>query len=186
MNPIARTVRRIAACSALACSAVVLPGAALAAPAAGSGAAQAAAVTRCRAASTEIWVGLPGDGTAGTIYYQLEFSNVGHRACTLYGYPGVVARHASGRWAGAPAVRRYARKEWVTLWPGQTAHAVLGVVEAGAVCRHPVPAPGLRVWAPGQTAGHSVPLAVQVCPHRPTMTVVPVRPLAGIPGYSYR
>ena len=54
-----------------------------------------AAVPRCHGATgprgAEVWTALPGDGYAGGVFYDLEFSNVGRHTCTLRGYPRVVA-----------------------------------------------------------------------------------------------
>lgn len=60
----------------------------------------------CAAAQIRVWLGDgPGGGTAGAVYYPLEFSNVGHSRCTLYGYPGVSAYGSAGRRIGTPAAR---------------------------------------------------------------------------------
>src|SRR5690242_10928625 len=83
MRLFASSGRRLAAGLGIACAAAVLPVAALAAssspgrPAAGQAAAAkgAAATTRCLAPATTVWTGEPGNGTAGTTYYILEFSN---------------------------------------------------------------------------------------------------------------
>jgi hypothetical protein len=181
-----RATRRLAAGVALACAAVALPAAALAASGAPSrqGAA-AAAVPGCTAASTEVWLGLPGDGTAGTTFYQLEFSNVGRHTCSLFGHPGVSAVNIHGHQVGLPASHSGIRHT-VILRPGRTSHVVLAVGDAGAFCAHPVPAARLRVFPPGQTRSQLVPLAVHVCPHRVTMRVLPVRPGTGIPRFTTR
>ena len=84
--------KRLVAAAAIGCAALVGPAVALAAPAG----AQPAAVGRCSAASTEVWLGLNPDGaTAGTTYYPLEFTNVSRHSCTLAGYPAVWAANSS-------------------------------------------------------------------------------------------
>ena len=95
-----RNRRWLAVCGALVCGGIVLPATGLVASAA-SGA--PASVTRCSGASTEVWAATEGDGTAGTIFYELEFSNIGHQTCTLRGYPDVWAITLAGHELGKPA-----------------------------------------------------------------------------------
>ena len=136
-----RNRRRLAVCAALVCGVIVLPATGLVASAA-SGA--PASVARCSAASTEVWAAVEGDGTAGTVFYELEFSNIGHQTCTLRGYPDVWAITLTGHETGKPALHRGVPGT-VTLRPGATAHAILGVVDTGALCSGPgVLAAGLR------------------------------------------
>jgi hypothetical protein len=185
--------RRLAVGLGIACAAALLPAAALAGsgspghPVAGRAAVAkaAGATTRCLAPATTVWTGEPGNGTAGTTYYVLEFSNTGHRACTLYGYPGVSASDGSGNTIGVPATHGGPRL-LVTIPAGGTAHVILGVVDWGAVCGHPLSADYLKVYAPGQFSYHLTPLSVQVCPDASTLRVDAVHPNAGIPGYSIR
>jgi len=158
------------------------------APAAGARSeGRAAAVARCTSNQTQVWLGLGlGGGTAGTYYYPLEFSNIGRRACTLYGYPGVSAFGASGRRLGTPATRNTGSPGVVTLTPGATAHALLGIHDAGALCAHPASAQGLRVYPPAQTASRVIEFGFQACTQRGVLVVGPVRAGVGIPGYSTR
>jgi Protein of unknown function (DUF4232) len=189
-----RASRRLAAGIALACSAILLPAAALAATAASGSPTHRAAATvpRCHGLlagrGTEVWLGLPGSGAAGAVYYELEFSNVGLETCTLRGFPRAVAVNRDGRQVGQPAAHAPQAPPLVTLRPGATAHVVLSVEDAGALC------PGsdqqvtgtLRVHPPGQALGQEVELSVTVCRHRPSMGVLPVRPGTGIPEYTHR
>ncbi len=183
-----RDWRRLAVGAALACGAILLPAATLVASAT-SGA--RATVVGCRAASTEVWAAVEGDGTAGTIYYELEFSNVGRQTCTLHGYPSVWAVSLTGVQIGDPASHRGVPST-VTLQPGATAHAILGVVDTGALCSGPgVAAAGLRVIPPGQNlpkpAGEGdlvETFPVHVCPHQSSMNVLPVHSGVGIPNYT--
>jgi len=185
MKQTVRASQRLVAGAALAAAAILIPGAALAASAASASGARTAAASApaCRAASTEVWLALPGEGTAGTVYYQLEFSTVGRHTCTLFGHPGVSAVNRNGHQVGKPA-------SWggvphpVTLQPGATSHVILGVVDTGAVCANPITAASLRVYPPGQTHAQHVELSVRVCPSRSTMNVSPVRPGTGIPFYT--
>lgn len=183
-----RNRRWLAVCGALVCGGIVLPATGLVASAA-SGA--PASVTRCSGASTEVWAATEGDGTAGTIFYELEFSNIGHQTCTLRGYPDVWAITLAGHELGKPALHRGVPGT-VTLRPGATAHAILGVVDTGALCSGPgVLAAGLEVVPPGQAAATAAGeadevenFAVHVCPHESSMNVLPVRSGVGIPNYT--
>ena len=187
-----RLGRRLAAGFGLAGAAVLLPTAALAAsahpavsahPAAAAHQAVRTAAAACTSNHTRVWYGMPGDGAAGHVYYQLEFSNVGHSSCSLYGYPGVSAVNLHGNQVGKPASHGGSRL-LVTLAPGATAHVVLSVTQAGAVCSHPVRAAELKVFAPGQTHALFVPFKTQACPGKSVLHVDSVHPRAGIPGYS--
>lgn len=145
----------------------------------------AAATARCTTAHLEVWFGLGlGGGTAGSTYYPLEFSNVGHRACTLNGFPGVSAVGNGGHQIGPGAGRNGQHHATVTLAPGATAHAILRVLDAGAVCSAPVTAAGLKVFPPGETRSESVPFSFAACAHRGVLIVAPVRAGVGIPGYT--
>jgi Protein of unknown function (DUF4232) len=159
--------------------------AAVAATSASARSARAAAPSRCTTAHLEIWFGLGlGGGTAGSIYYPLEFSNVGHPACTLNGYPGVSGYGSSGAQVGPAAGRNTGSHGTVTLAPGATAHAILRVVDAGALCSAPVTASGLKVFPPGATRSQSIPFSFAACTHRGVLIVGPVRAGVGIPGFT--
>jgi len=75
MNLTSQVARRAGGGLALAAIAVLLPVTALAAPAAPSAPAAAghravaAAPPACTSGHTRVWIGLPGDGTAGTTFY---------------------------------------------------------------------------------------------------------------------
>lgn len=184
MNLTSPVARRIAGGFALAGMAVLLPVAALAAPA-GAGHRVVAAVPACTSGNTRVWIGLPGDGTAGATFYQLEFSNIGRRPCTFFGFPGVSAIRANGHQAGLGAGRT-GTPRLVVLIPGATAHAVLRVTDAGAVCAHPVRTTTLRVFPPGQRRAQFVPLATEACLHQRVLRVRPVTSGTGIPGFTIR
>ena len=185
MNLTSRVARRIAGGLALAGMAILLPVTALAAPAGAGHRVAAAAPPACTSGNTRVWVGLPGDGTVGTTFYQLEFSNIGRAACTFFGFPGVSAIRANGHQAGLGAGRTGVPR-LVILTPGSTAHAVLGVTDAGAVCAHPVRTVTLRVFPPGQSRAQFVPLALQACLHQRVLRVRPVHSGTGIPGFTIR
>ena len=109
----------------------------------------------CKASALAASLG-PGNGTAGSTYYPIEFTSNSGAACTLYGYPGVSFLAASGGQVGAAATEdpAYPRR-LVTLAPGAAAHAELRVTDAmnypASACR-PVTVHRLRVFPPGQTS----------------------------------
>jgi hypothetical protein len=139
----------------------------------------------CTTAHLEVWFGLgEGGGTLGSIYYPLEFSNVGHQACTLNGFPGVSGFGSAGGQVGPAASRNGQHHGRVTLAPGATAHAILRVVDAGALCSHPVTALGLKVFPPGATVSQPIDFSFQACPHSGVLIVGPVRAGVGIPGFT--
>lgn len=147
--------------------------------------ARAATASKCTAANTQSWLGLGvGGGTLGSIYYPLEFSNIGHTACTLSGYPGVSAFGANGSQVGPAAGRNPQHHGTVTLAPGSTAHALLRVEDWGALCSKEVVADGLKVFPPGETRSEPVPFSFGACAHRGVLIVGPVRAGVGIPGYT--
>jgi hypothetical protein len=169
MKLLTRASRRLAAGVAVASAAILLPAAALAAPPTSGRPAQhaAAAAPRCKTGGqfgTFAWLGLPGNGSAGHVTYELEVSNTSHHACTLRGVPRIVAvrnGHQVGR-----RVRGSRKGPLVTLQPGATAHADLTVGDAGAVCAHPVTAE-VVIYLPRQSqAQQPGDLTAKVCRHR--------------------
>src|SRR5580704_1183567 len=82
----------------------------------------------CTANDLGVWVAVDqANGTAGTIYYPLQFTNLSGHACTLDGYPGVSVLGGNGQRLGSPAnwAVGYDRKRVVYLAPGATAHTLL-------------------------------------------------------------
>jgi hypothetical protein len=142
------------------------------------------AIHRCTSGNTRVWLGSPGDGFAGGIAWQIEISNIGHHACTLFGYPGVSVVNGSGHQVGLPAAHA-GHVTTVTIQPGGTSHVVLIVHDAGIVCPgHEVHGSSLRVFAPNQFNSELTPLSVAVCRHKVNMDVDAVHPNAGIPGFT--
>ncbi len=144
----------------------VVVGALLAAsPVAITRAANPAAPT-CSTSGLVIWLKeVPGGGTAGSVYYELEFTNLAARTCALVGYPGVSAVDLRGARLGAAASREATNKaRLVSLASGASAGAVLRIVDAGSLpsCT-PVLAAGFRVYPPGQTRSKVVPFPFQAC-----------------------
>jgi Protein of unknown function (DUF4232) len=187
MSVPSRIGRRLAVGIGLASAAILLPAVALAAPAAptAASAAHRALPPRCTAAHTRVWYGEPADDAAGHSYFQLQFSNIGHRTCSFFGFPGVSALNSHGHQVGRPATH-YGHRIALVLKPGGTAHVVLVVVDAFVICSHPVKATDLRVFPPGQFHSQNVPLATRACPGTSVLQVDSVHPGTGIPGFTIR
>jgi Protein of unknown function (DUF4232) len=189
----AKDIRRLVVGAVAACVATVLSTGLFAGSAVSGTPTAPVAVASCRAASTEVWAAVEGVGSAGRISYELEFSNVGHKTCTLRGYPNVWAVSKSGAQIGVPAAHSRGVQSLVKLRPGATAYVVLGVETTGAVCgTQGVAATGLRVVPPGQTlpkppgeADEVEHFPLQVCSSQSSMTVLPVHSGTGIPNYSF-
>jgi hypothetical protein len=132
-----------------------------------------AAVPACTTGQVVTWINTQSNGAAGTIFYTLNFTNVGAK-CTLRGYPGVSAVGQAGKRLGSAASRNSVKPvKTITLnapIPSRetvsTAHAMVGIVETGvfspSVCS-PAIAEGLRVFPPNQTAADFVPFPFSAC-----------------------
>ena len=147
----------------------------------------------CPTSGLEAWLGL----ARGT-YYTLEFTNVSHRACSLYGYPEVSAFRDSRVTAdlttsgqiGSAAIRDTSvRPQPVMLAPGATAHSVLRIVVTGGTqppgCAQ-VTAEELRVTLPRQVRSAFVPVHIPVCSGRghASLSVQAIQARLGVPGYA--
>jgi hypothetical protein len=172
MRPAASVSKRTIGARTLALAAAVISVAALwatAGPAAGS--AVKASAPACRTSGLVTWLDTNGNGTAGTIFYTLKFTNLSGHACALHGYPGVSAVNLSGRQLGRSATRTTgARVRTVTVRNGGTAQASLGIVEAGnfppSTCA-PVTAAGLKIFPPNQGASRTIPFPFPTCSRGP-------------------
>jgi hypothetical protein len=147
---------------AIACGAALTAIAATTSPAATT-----ASAPRCATSGLVIWLETQGNGAAGSIFYNLDFTNLSGHACTLLGYPGVSAVNLAGHTLGSAASRDNSHAPVVvTLASGATARTVLRIVEAGnfpaSICRE-VPAAGVRVYPPNQTASKVVPFPFSAC-----------------------
>ena len=173
MKPTTRAARRGLAALAVTAAAVAIPTTALAAsgspakPAAAARAAAAAIPPRCGTAALTAWLGIPGDGYAGGVGYQLELSNISNHTCSLYGFPGVSALAPGGHQLGRAANRGHAEpNRLVTLGRGATAHAELQITDVTAFppssCGKTT-AVALRVYPPGATRSLEIPLTFQAC-----------------------
>lgn len=149
-----------------------------------------AVTTTCPASAIRAWLGVPGDGSAGHVAYQLELSNISTHTCTLHGYPGVSALAAGGAQLGSPAGRQPGDPErTVTLTPGATAHALLVITDVGVYTPSACvmkPAAALRVYPPNDFGSVTVPFSFQACSKKGPvyLQVRVVVAGAGIPGYS--
>jgi hypothetical protein len=194
-----RAARRGLAAAAITCAAVLVPTAALAASGSRAAAARpatagqpaAAVAPRCATGALTVWLGIPGDGAAGSTYYQLELSNTSGKACTLYGFPGVSAIGRNGRQLGSAANRDYADPvHLVTLRRGATAHVLLQITDVAnfppASCA-PANAVALRVYPPDDRRPAQVPFSFRAC-GKSGPVYLHVRTTVGgtgIPGFSH-
>jgi hypothetical protein len=144
------------------------------------GRARAATAPSCRAQQLVNWLDTDADGTAGTIFFQLKFTNLGG-TCTLRGYPGVSAVSLSGHQLGDAARRVKGRKlRTMTVHQRRTVAAAVGIEEVGAIpvssC-HAAPAAGLRVFAPNAAAATVIPFPFSACSGKgvSSLTIQPVR-----------
>ena len=119
----------------------------------------------CATSALKVSLGA-ANGAAGTVFYPLNFTNTGKLGCTLRGYPGVSAVTSTGNQIGGPASQIPSSFKTVTLLPGKTQGAVVGVVETGnfdpSQCA-PVTAAGLKVFPPGQKQAVTIKQSFSTC-----------------------
>lgn len=185
--------RRVVTVVAAIGAAIAIPAVALAAPghaAHPARGARTASAPRCTASQLSVWVGVPGDASAGAVHYQLELSNISHQTCTLFGFPGVSAYGPGGHQLGSAAARVHSHPSvLITIGRGATAHVELGVTDVGvfapSAC-HPVTAAGLRVFAPNNFRSEQVPLSFRACSKRGPIFLHVSATIAGtgVPGFS--
>ena len=157
--------RSLVSVAVLACAAALAPIASLVG-ASVAGPAGAAAPPACTTSGLVIWMNTEGDGTAGSVYYNLEFTNLSGHTCTMFGYPGVSAVNLAGAQLGSAAhYSSVAKPAVVTIADGATASAVVQIVDVGVYPGTCVPAhaAGLRVYPPDQTAAKIVPFPFLGC-----------------------
>lgn len=133
---------------------------------AGSGGTSASGGSACATSNLRVTVG-GRQGTAGSVYTTIDFTNAGSGTCTLYGYPGVSLVNSSGRQVGAAATRNHMRApKLVRISPGGKANAVVQITDAGnypgSTCGQ-APASSLRVYPPGETHSVTVPYQTTGC-----------------------
>ena len=144
----------------------------------------------------------PGTPAAASSYYTLEFTNVSHRVCSLFGYPEVSAFVTSqtatipaggpslGGLAGSAAIHDPSvRPQQVRLEPGETAQALLRITDTGsarpATCVR-VTSEELRVTLPHQGRSAFVPVHIPVCTKKGhlSLTVQALQARSGVSGYT--
>jgi hypothetical protein len=141
-------------------------GAAWAASSASAAPTAPAAVGRCLAGNLAVWVNADSaDGTAGTTYFNLDYTNTGRTTCSLYGFPGVTATTLGGAQIGKAATRDNGTPyKVINIAPGATAHSNLGyhdiVIEPS--CKERTPA-FLKVYAPNDTVAKHAFFSLTVC-----------------------
>ena len=172
---IPRTARRItaviAAASAAGLIAATATGSSGSVLAADTARTTAAAVPACTADNLGVWVAVSqSDGAAGSIFFPLQFTNLGRHACAMRGFAGVSAIDSNGHQLGSPAGWDHTRPvRTVVLAPGATAHAILryaDVTVATAPGCHPVSSMvELRVYPPNQRRATYAAFNGEACSH---------------------
>jgi hypothetical protein len=147
----------------------------------------------------------PGAPAAASSYYTLQFTNVSHQVCSLFGYPEVSAfvtrgtatippgGPSQGGLAGSAAIHDPAvRPEPVRLEPGETAQALLRITDTGGsrptTCVR-VTSEELRVTLPRQGRSAFVPVHIPICSKQGhlSLTVQALQArsgVSGVPGYT--
>ena len=138
----------------------------------------------CPTRSLQVKLGA-SQGTAGSVYTTIVFTNISNVTCTLYGYPGVSLQTARPlHQIGKPAKENPATpRKLVTLQPQTTANALLRIADAG---NYPESTCGmttahyLQVYPPNQTTPAYIKYNTQAC-SKPVrlMTVDVVKPGSG-------
>src|SRR5215472_7797633 len=138
----------------------------------------------CPTRSLQVKLGV-SQGTAGSVYTTIDFTNISNVTCTLYGYPGVSLTTARPvKQIGKAAVENPATpRVLVTLQPNVTGNALLQIVDAGNYPPNrcdPVTAHFLQIYPPNQTTPVYLRYKVQACakPVR-LLTVNVVKPGSG-------
>jgi Protein of unknown function (DUF4232) len=167
MKLTSRAARLITATAAVACAAIFTPAIALATPGSPVSPAAPGVIRPCETPGLVIWLDTSGNGTAGSVFFHLKFTNLSGHRCTLNGFPFVAAVNLHGHQVGRRASFDHSTvPHVVTLGRGKTATAVLQIVDAGNFQRsacHPVTAAGLRVYPPNQTRSKIVPFPFAAC-----------------------
>src|SRR6516164_8475898 len=138
----------------------------------------------CPTTSLRVKLGV-SQGTAGSVYTTIVFTNTSNATCTLYGYPGVsLTTGRSGTQIGKAAKENPATpRQLVTLHPQKSANALLRIVDAGnypASTCGPKNSAYLQVYPPNQTMQVYIRYRTMGCAKPVTlMTVNAVRPGSG-------
>jgi len=117
------------------------------------------------------------DAAAGTYSYNLTFTNIGTRSCTLLGFPGVSLVNDNGNMIGSPAERTENSQEiTMTLEPQGKVKAVLYAANSDNFSEGQC-TPGatkVRVYPPNDTGYLSVPTVETLTNWCPGFEVSPV------------
>jgi hypothetical protein len=148
-----------------------------------------ASIPKCPASALGVWVAADqGGGAAGTVYTPLEFTNISHHTCTLYGFPGVSALSAAGQQLGSPAAwDHFAKPGLVRLVPGGTGYALLeysDVITGNCPPASKRLAAELRVYPPDQRAADHAFWPLTTCVAKGQTSFLRVRVIA--PGIGVR
>jgi hypothetical protein len=127
----------------------------------------------------------PSQAAAGSVYTNIDFTNISNITCTLYGYPGVVL--AGGRPVSpiglSAAEDSGTRRQLVTVAPGAVASALLRIVQAAnfpSLRCHPAKATYLQIIPPNQTTPIFLSYPATACAARINiMTIEVVKPGPG-------
>jgi hypothetical protein len=122
---------------------------------------------RCPTRSLVAKLGL-SQGTAGSVYQVIDFTNISAVTCTLYGYPGVsLAGGTPVTQIGLAATENpKPPRELVTLGSGGTVNALLRIVDIGVYSPSkcgPVQATDLQIFPPNQTTPIYVAYRTMMC-----------------------
>jgi Protein of unknown function (DUF4232) len=137
------------------------------APASSAVPAAAGGPTPCPTRSLSAKTGL-SQGTAGSIYTVIDFTNISNTTCTLDGYPGVsLAGGKPVTQIGLAAKENgTAPRTVVTLAPGAVGNALLQIADAAnyptATC-DPATADYLQIYPPNQTTPIYLAYSTQTC-----------------------
>ena len=138
----------------------------------------------CPTTSLRVKLGV-SQGTAGSVYTTIVFTNTSNATCTLYGYPGVsLTTGRPGTQIGKAAKENPATpRQLVTLHPQKSANALLRIVDAqnypASRCG-PKNSAYLQVYPPNQTTQVYIRYRTVGCAKPITlMTVDAVRPGSG-------
>jgi hypothetical protein len=180
----AATATHTATAGAAASPAVATSPARATSPATATSPAAPAGPAPCPTRSLQAKIGA-SQGTAGSTYTVIDFTNISAVSCTLYGYPGVsFAGGTPVTQIGQAAAESHATaRVLVTLAPGAVGNALLQIVHAGnyppAKCGR-LTATYLQIYPPNQTTPIYLSYSSPTCSKPvPILTVSVVEPGAG-------
>lgn len=138
-----------------------------------------ASTTSCTTSDVVVWLNTSASGTAGSDYYNVNFTNLSSQSCTLEGYPGVTGLSLTSTQLGSAAARDKAHAaKLFTLVSARTAKglaaantknsvtAILQITDAGnypaSTCAQATAA-GLSITPPGQSTAKVIPYPFVAC-----------------------